>query len=147
MATTAEGRGTPVHLWIVGILALLWSAFGCYDYLMTQTANAAYLAKMPADAVAYMNGLPKWTTAMWALGVWGGLLGSILLLIRSRYAVWAYALSFIGAVFGLGYQMFMTKEPASMTAGGMRVIPWVIILICAFLLWYSWNAEKKGVIH
>lgn len=146
MATTAEGRGAPVHLWIVGILALLWSAFGCYDYWMTVTANAAYLSKMPADAITYMNGLPKWTTATWAMGVWGGLLGSILLLARSRFAVWAYGVSFIGAVLGLGYQMFMTKQPASMTAGGMAVIPWVIIAICAFLLWYSWNAEKKGVI-
>jgi hypothetical protein len=146
MATTAEGRGAPIHLWIVGILALLWSAFGCYDYWMTETANAAYLSKMPADMISYMNGLPKWTIGMWALGVWGGLLGSILLLARSRFALWAFALSFIGAVFGLGYQMFMTKQPASMTAGGMAVIPWVIILICAFLLWYSWNAEKKGII-
>jgi hypothetical protein len=147
MATTAEGRGAPITLWIVGILALLWSAFGCYDYWMTVTGNAAYLAKMPADAITYMNALPKWTTGAWAFGVWGGLLGSIFLLARSRYAVWAYALSFIGAVLGLGYQMFMTKQPASMTAGGMAVIPWVIIAICAFLLWYSWNAEKKGVLR
>jgi hypothetical protein len=30
-----------------------------------------------------------------------------------------------------------------MKEGAMGVIPWVIILIAAFLLWYSWNAEKK----
>lgn len=147
MATTAQGRGTPVHLWIVGILALLWNAFGCYDYWMTETANQAYLSKMPADAVAYVNALPKWLVAMWAVGVWGGLAGSILLLIRSRYAVWLYALSFIGAVVGLGYQMFMTSQPASMTTGGMQYMPWVIIVICAVLLWYSWSMEKKGVLR
>ena len=146
MASTAQGR-TPAHLWIVGILALLWSAMGCFDYLMTVTANQTYLAKMPADDIAYMNSLPTWTTAMWAIGVWGGLLGSILLLLRNRYAVWAYALSFIGAIVGLGYQIFMTKQPASMTTGGMAVFPWVIIAICAFLLWYSWNAEKKDVLR
>jgi hypothetical protein len=146
MASTAHGR-TPVHLWIVGILALLWSAMGCFDYLMTVTANQTYLGKMPADQIAYMNALPTWLTAMWALGVWGGLLGSLLLLMRSRYAVWAYGLSLIGAVVGLGYQMFMTVQPASMKAGAMAVMPWVIILICAFLLWYSWNAEKKGLLR
>ena len=32
----------PRHLWIVGALALLWNSFGCFDYLMTQTANEAY---------------------------------------------------------------------------------------------------------
>jgi hypothetical protein len=146
MATTAQGR-TPVLFWIVAILALLWSALGCLDYVMTETANQTYLAKMPADDIAYMNALPKWLVAMWALGVWGGLAGSLLLLARSRYAVWAYALSLIGAVVGLGYQMFMTKQPASMTTGAMAVMPWVIIVICAFLLWYSWSAQKKGLLR
>ena len=146
MATTAHGR-TPAHLWIVGVLALIWSALGCTDYLMTVTANQTWLAKLPADQIAYMNALPSWLTAMWAIGVWGGLLGSLLLLMRSRYAVWAYALSLIGAVVGLGYQLFMSQQPASMKAGAMAVMPWVIILICAFLLWYSWTAEKKGLLR
>jgi hypothetical protein len=146
MATTGEGRA-PTHLWIVGILATLWNAFGCYDYYMTQTANQTYLAKFPADMIAYMNGLPAWLTAAWAVGVWGGLAGSVLLLVRSRYSVWAFALSLIGAVVGLGYQMFMTAMPASMKAGMMGIMPWVIIVIAAFLLWYSWSAEKKGLLR
>ena len=146
MATTAEGR-TPTHLWIIGILAILWSAMGCFDYLMTQMANQTYLGKMPAGTIAYMDSLPKWTTAMWALGVWGGLAGSILLLMRNRYAVWAYGLSLIGAIVGLGYQTFMTQQPASMTTGAMAVMPWVIIALCAFLFWYAWTMEKKGVLR
>src|SRR3954447_5055151 len=146
MATTAEGR-TPTHLWIVGILALLWNAFGCFDYFMTQTGNQAYLSNMPADAVAYTNALPAWLTAFWALGVWGGLAGAVLLLMRSRYSVWAFGVSLIGAVVGLGYQMFMTQMPASMTDGMMGMIPWVIIAIAAFQLWYARGAEKKGLLH
>jgi len=146
MATTAQVR-TPVHLWVVGVLALLWNAFGCFDYLMTVTANQTYLGKMPSDTIAYMEALPKWLTAMWAVGVWSGLIGAILLLMRSRHAVLAFGLSFIGAIVGMGYQMLMTQRPASMTAGSMALMPWVIILICAFLLWYSWNAEKKGLLR
>ena len=146
MATSAEGRA-PAHLWIVGILALLWNGYACFEYLMTTTANEAYLSKIPADQLAYMDSLPAWMTGLWALGVWGGLIGSILMLLRSRFAVWAFGLSFIGAVVGLGYQMFMTERPASMTGGAMAIIPWVIILICAFLLWYSWSEEKKGVLR
>ena len=146
MATAAEAR-TPVHLWIVGLLGLLWNAMGCFDYLMTVTSNQTYLGKMPADTVAYMASLPKWLTAMWALGVWGGLAGSVLLLIRSRHSVLAFGLSLIGAVVGLGYQMVMTTQPASMKAGAMAVMPWLIILICAFLLWYSWSADKKGLLR
>ena len=146
MATTAEGR-TPVHLWIVGFLAQLWKAFGCYDYLMTETENAAYLANYTAEQLAYFEALPAWLVAPWALGVWGGLIGSILLLMRSRYAVWAFGLSFIGCVIVMGYQMFATTMPASMTEGMMGIMPWVIMVIAAFLLWYSWSEEKKGVLR
>lgn len=145
MATTARAR-TPAHLWIIGILALLWNAFGCYDYWMTETANQAYLSQYPPEIMTYMSGLPKWTTAAWALGVWGGLAGSILLLARSRYALLAYLLSAIGAVAGLGYEMFLTQMPASMKTGAMAAIPWIAILIALFLLWYSWNAEKRGLL-
>jgi hypothetical protein len=138
---------TPAHLWIVGILSLLWSGFGCLDYTLTNLKNPAWLAKMPADQIAYMNSLPAWQTGTWALGVWGALAGSILLLMRSRYAVWAYAVSAFGAVVGLGYQIFMLERPASMTDGAMKVIPWVIIVIALFLLWYAWSMEKKGVLR
>jgi len=146
MATTAE-RSTPTHLWIVGILALLWNAFGCYDYLMTMTGDEAYLSQFTAEQIAYWESLPAWTAGTWALGVWGGLVGAVLLLIRSRYSVWAFALSLIGAVLGIGYQMFMTEMPASLKEGFMGVMPWVIIIIAAFQLWYSWSMEKKGVLR
>jgi hypothetical protein len=146
MATTAPARA-PAHLWIVGILALLWNAFGCYDYLMTETENQAYLANYTADQIAYFQTLPSWLVAPWALGVWGGLAGSILLLMRSRYSVWAFALSFIGAVVTFAYQMFATQMPDSMTSGSMAIMPWVIVIIAAFLLWYSWSEGKKGVLR
>lgn len=145
MATSAGVRA-PAHLWIIGIISLLWNAFGCYDYLMTEMDNQAYLSNFPADALAYMDALPAWTTAFWALGVWGGLAGAILLLMRNRYSVWAYALSLVGAVVGLGYQMSATQMPPSMTEGALSIMPWVIILIAAFQLWYSWTEDKKGVL-
>ena len=143
----AVSARTPAHLWIVGALSLLWNCFGCYDYLMTNLRNQAYLSQFTADQLAYFDSLPAWLTAFWALGVWGGLAGSILLLMRSRHAVLVYGLSLVGAVVGLGYQMFMTAMPASMKEGMMGMMPWVIILIAAFLLWYAWTAEKKGLLR
>jgi hypothetical protein len=29
----------------------------------------------------------------------------------------------------------------------MTVVPYVIILIAAFLAWYAWTMEKKGVLR
>ena len=60
MATTSENRA-PVHLWIVGILSLLWSCFGCYDYTMTRMRNTDYIASaMPGvDPNAALAGLER----------------------------------------------------------------------------------------
>jgi hypothetical protein len=50
---------TPTHLWIVGVLATLWTAFGCYDYLMTETQNREYLSMMGGEeAIAYFTSFP-----------------------------------------------------------------------------------------
>ena len=67
-----EGR-TPVHLWIVGVLATFWNAFGCFDYLMTQTRNEQYLANFTDPQRVYFESFPVWMEAAWACGVWGGL--------------------------------------------------------------------------
>lgn len=151
MATAAEGR-TPVHLWIIGILALLWNAIGCYDYVMTRMRDTDYFAKMmpgtdPNAVLAYIDSFPVWAQAGWALGVWGGLVGALLLLVRSRYAVWSFGLSLIGAILGLGYQIANPGGPAAMHEGAGVIMPYVIIGIALFLAWYSWSQEKKGVLR
>lgn len=145
MASTA--RAAPAHLWIVGILALLWNGYGSYDYLMTMTRNQAYLSQFTADQIAYWESLPEWLTAFWALGVWGGLAGAVLLLVRSRYSVWAFGISLVGALVGMIYPMVAMQVPDSLKEGMMAVIPWVIIIIAAFLFWYAWNMDKKGVLR
>ena len=97
----------PMHLWIVGGLSTLWSAFGCYDYLMTRLRNTDYIAGMmpgvdPQEVLNWVDGFPIWASFGWGLGVWMGLLGSVLLLLRYRWAVPAFGLSLIGALLGLG---------------------------------------------
>ena len=80
--------------------------------------------------------------------MWGGLLGAILLLIRSRYAVLAFAVSLVGVVLGIGWQLAAAPPIPGATQSGMtKIIPFVVIVIGLFLLWYSWNAEKKGVLR
>ena len=134
--------GTPAHLWIVGALALLWNGFGAYDYLMTRTRGAAYVESMMpgTDGEAlmnYINGFPLWASFGWGLGVWMGLAGSILLLMRHRLAVPALTLSFIGAVLGLGYQLLRPADIPDMHEGFNEVVPYLIIGVALALFLYA----------
>ena len=143
---------TPVHLWIVGILALLWDCFGAYDYTMTRMRNTDYLASAmpgvdPNAALAWIDGMPIYAQIGWGAGVWLGLLGAVLLLIRSRWAVWSLGLSFVGAVLSLSWQIAFAPPLEGATGPFYTLMPYAIIAIAAFLFWYAWNAEKKGVLR
>ncbi|HEY6047598.1 MAG TPA: hypothetical protein VIV07_00970 [Sphingomicrobium sp.] len=137
----------PAHLWIVGGLATLWMAFGCYDYSMTVTRNEKYLAMYGPDALAYFNSFPGWAVGLWALGVWGGLAGSLLLLARSRYAVLAYAVSLLGLLGTTVYQYGMSSMPASLNTTGMMVMLVVIWAIALGLLAYARAMQARGLLR
>ena len=87
---------TPLHLWIVGVLSLLWNAFGAYDHVMTQFRNAQYLSVFTPEQMAYFDNATVWFDAVWATGVWFSVLGAILLLLRSRLARLAIGVSLLG---------------------------------------------------
>ena len=152
MAQETMPARTPVHLWIVGVLALLWNGFGCYDYLMTKMRNTDYLASMmpgvdPQATLAWVDAFPIWAQFGWGLGVWLGLAGGLLLLLRNRWALWAFGLSFVGAILGLGYQL-VAAPPLRGAEGPMfEIIPIVIILIAGALLIYARRQVAKGVLR
>jgi hypothetical protein len=151
MATTAQSR-TPIHLWIIGGLSLLWSCFGAYDYLMTRMRNTDYIASAmpgvdPQAALAWIDRFPLYAQLGWGLGVWMGLLGSVMLLVRSRWAVGAYGLSLVGAVLGLGYQIVAAPPLEGAHGPMMTVMPYVIILLALGLFLYARAMAKKGLLR
>ncbi|MGZ8287385.1 MAG: hypothetical protein ACXW27_16985 [Allosphingosinicella sp.] len=138
---------TPLHLWIVGALATLWNAFGCFDYLMTQTRNAQYLANFTDPQRIYFESFPLWMEAVWAFGVWGGMAGSLLLLMRWRYAVTAFAVSLAGLAVSTFYQYVLSSPPPEMSSGGMMAMNLVIWAVAIGLLVYALRMRRQGVLR
>lgn len=152
MQQAVESRGAPVHLWIVGILSLIWNGFGSYDYVMTRMRDTDYLASMmpdvdPAATLAWIDAFPIWAQFGWGLGVWLGLFGSVLLLMRSRWAVHAFAVSLVGAILGLGYQALMAPPLAGAEGPMYAIMPWVIIGIALALYLYARAQRLSGALR
>lgn len=146
--TTSMTTRTPWHLWLVGIVAALWNAFGCIDYTMTQFQGEVWLrsVKMTDAQIAYFNAMPAWTHATWAIGVWGGMLGAILLLLRKKWALHAFVLSFAGFLGGLVYSYGMS-DAAEVMGENSWIMQVVIGTSCVFFIWYAWTMGKKGVLR
>ncbi len=144
---TNEQLSRPWHLWLVGIIGLLWSSGGAMDYVMTQTRNESYMAAFTSDQLEFFYGFPTWLIAAWAIAVWGGVLGSLLLLLRRSLAVPVYLASVIAMVittiqnYGFSNGMEVVGDSFSLIFSG------IIFIISIGLYWYAKAMQTKGILN
>ncbi len=147
-ASASRSRTTPVHLWVVGVCALLWNAFGAFDYLMTQLDAEWYMGNFTEEQRAYFDSYPAWAVAFWALGVWGAFFGSAALLLRSRWAVTLFAVSLVGMVVSFTYTWFVSGGVEAMDGGaGAWVFTAVIWVVTIGLYLYARAQQRRGVLR
>lgn len=132
----------PWHLWLVGLLTLLFNAMGVMSYVSTELGMLAEMGMTP-EQIAFMDSYPAWAVALWALGVWGAFSGSVLLLLRSRFAVAAMVVALVGLIGTTVYNYVLIDVPESMQAPVLDVAIWAVTL---FLLFYARRMAAAGVL-
>ena len=144
-AAAATAHRTPWHLWLVGIMGLLWGSMGAFDYLMTQTQNESYMGQFTPDQLEFFYGFPSWVVAFWALAAWGGVLGTLLLLLKRRLAVPVLLVSFLAMIVTSIHNFFLSNGLEVM--GGAGLLFSVLIFIFALGLWlYARGMAQRGVL-
>jgi hypothetical protein len=137
---------TPRHLWVIGVVTVLWNSMGAMDFVMTQTENESYMAAFTPEQLTFFYGFPTWVVVAWAIAVWGGVIGSALLLLRRGEAVWVFLASFIA--------MVMTTIHNFVFSNGMEVIGDTFSLVFSALIFvvalalylYARAMKQQGVL-
>lgn len=142
-----EARRRPWHLWVVGIASIVWNSGGAFDYTMTKLRDARYLAAFTPEQIAWFESFPLWANTAWALGVWGAIAGSLLLLVRSRWAVHAFAISLLGLAGGTVYQFVVSDMPESLRTPSGWVFTALLWVVAVLLLWYAIRMRVRGVLR
>ena len=143
----------PWHLWVVGVLGLIFTLYGGYDYTMSQMGDREYIAAAVAPmgidvdtAVEYFSSFPLWVDAVWAIGVWSAVAGAVLLLLKNRLAVHAFALSLVGLVLSNAYSL--SHPVPGLTDTTMTYVATAIITVIMVLLtWYAARMARRGVLR
>jgi len=134
--------GVHWSFWAIGAVALIWNVMGVINFFVQMNADA--LAAMPEAHRAIVEGRPAWATGGFAIAVFGGALGCLLLLLGKSAAYYL----FIGSLLGVIVQLIHTLGVASSTIDFSPFDILMIILMplvaAAFLIWYSKQAESKG---
>ena len=137
----------PWHLWLVGILGGLWSSIGVLSFMLTQMNVEAVMSRFPPQQREYFESFPLWAVAFWAIGVFGGVIGCLLLLLKNRLAFHVLLGSVIGAIVSNLGGLFLLGGMEVMggtSALGLTVFP---IIFAAFLAYYARAMSKKGVLR
>ncbi|MDC7993585.1 hypothetical protein [Altibacter sp. HG106] len=129
--------------WIIAVVAILWNIMGIFQYLapilLPEMVNEAY----GTEELAIYNALPSWYQIVFAIAVFSGFLGSLLLIARKKAAKPLFLLSLVAVLVQMGYWLFATDI---MELHGIQaaIMPLIVITISIFLYFYSKGALQKG---
>jgi len=133
----------PAHLWVVGLVSLLWNVWGAYIALSAQSGT---LPNLRAEDQAYFASQPLWFVIVADSALVAGIAGAIALLLLHRSAVWLYAAEVAILILANAYDLAagtspMLSNPTSVGGSGF------LLAILALQAWYAVRMHKRGVLE
>ena len=129
--------GVHWSFWIIGAIALIWNVAGSINYVAQM--NADTVAAMPESYRAVIESRPAWATGAFAIAVFGGALGCLLLLLRKSAAYYVFIASLLGVIVTIVQALGVVGIDL-----GTLMPQLMSLLVAAFLVWYSKRAESRG---
>ncbi len=125
--------------WVIGAVALIWNVMGVINFFAQM--NSEMLAAYRESERAIIEGRPAWATGAFAIAVFGGALGCILLLLRKSAAYYLFIASLLGVIVTMTYTLGVGIDFGLGEILGIILMP---LVLAAFLIWYSKQADSKG---
>ena len=138
--------GVPGWYWAIAVVALLWNLMGCGVLATVLFAQEAVMQAMTEAQKAWARSTPGWVYVVYAVAVITGVAGSLGLLLRKSWSTLMFGICLVAVIIQMIYTMLI--------AGGLRVVgasgaimPVLVIIIAAALLWFSRVARSRGWIR
>ena len=135
-------RTQPLARWFkwAALASLAWYLLGCALYLLEVTTDPATL---PADQRAMVEAAPTWMWAAYAIAVWVGLVGAVLLLMRRRLAVPLLLVSLLAVL--VQFSAYFLHAPLSeAVSSDMLLVPIVVVALTWTVFWFAYHSHKRG---
>ena len=132
----------PVAGWymIGAIASVIFMAIGCAGYLMDVTTDPQ---KLPLDERTLALARPIWMTAAYAIAVWVGLAGAVMLVLRRKLAEPLILVSLIAtAVTFLPYAI-VPQVRDNVTTGEIAAAV-IVLAIVWTIYWFARHSRQRG---
>lgn len=136
----------PASIWIVGGLAVVWNLIGVAAFAMQLAMPAEALQAMPPEQRAVYEATPGWIYLFYGVATIGGVLGSLGLLLRRRWAAPVYLVALVALVLQVLASYAVT--PAWSTSGLAGLGFPVLLVVIAGALWlFARRMAARGVLR
>lgn len=125
--------------WAIGAVSLIWNVLSVVNFFVQM--NPSMLEAYRESERAIVENRPLWATAMFAVAVFAGTLGSAALLVRKTLAFSLFIVSLVGVVGTMVHSLSLGIEFGVGEVLGIILLP---LLVPAFLIWYSTFAARQG---
>ncbi len=136
------GGGAHWSFWAIGAVALIWNVMGGINFLVQMNSDA--LTAYPEAARAIIEGRPAWATGGFAIAVFGGALGCLLLLLRKSVAYYLFIASLLGVIVTMIHTVGIASSTLDFSAFEILMMILMPLVVAAFLIWYAKQAESTG---
>lgn len=136
----------PKWFFIVAVIAALWNVMGIFAYIATVTISAEDILKMPQAQQDIHNATPAWANGAFAIAVFGGFIGCLLLLVKKSLAIPVLIVSLIAVLTQMYNAFFIMNSFAVFGLGGI-IMPIVVIIIAVLLIWLARTAKSNTWIN
>jgi len=135
-----ERTVSAVHwsFWVISAVALIWNVGGVINYFVQMNPDA--LAAYRESERLIIEGRPAWATGAFAVAVFGGALGSLLLLLRKSAAFYLFIASLLGVIVTMIHTLGVGIEFGVGEILGIVLMPF---FVAVFLIWYSKLTERR----
>ena len=142
MSTTTK---PSTSFWVISAIGLLWNLLGANQYVQQAYKTDSFKSLYTPEQLEIIGNMPAWATAAFAVGVFGGVLGCILLLLRKKQAKLLFQISLLGIIVQMIYNFFIANITEVYGPLAM-IMPIMILIIALFLLSYARQAAKKDLL-
>ncbi|MBT3210133.1 MAG: hypothetical protein HN704_07360 [Bacteroidetes bacterium] len=133
----------PKWFWTLTIISLLWNIMGVGSFFMHTFISAEALEALPVAERELYESYPLWTEIVFAIAVFGGLLGAIGLVLKKKWSKLAFIISLLAIIPQMTHNMFAT-ESLEVYGPQASVMPILVVILGAVLVWFSIFGIKKN---
>ncbi|NQZ23119.1 MAG: hypothetical protein HRT53_13820 [Colwellia sp.] len=133
----------PSWFKVVAIIALVWNLLGVLAFAGQMMLTPEMLAELPVAEQELYASTPLWATIAFAIAVFFGAFGSLLLLLKKALSTAILILSLVGVVVQMLHTFLLSKSLEVLGPNSM-IMPVIVILIAIYLVWLSKNAQVNG---